>query len=44
MQQLNTSDKDLSKADVDKYNKHFQKLHKDMEIRFQDVFHLEIPG
>ena len=43
LQQLDTSDKGISDVDVETYSKHIQELHEDMEVRFQDVFHLEIP-
>ena len=40
--QLDANDRDivviLSNADVDTYSKHLQELHKDIEVRLQDVF------
>ena len=44
LQQLDTSDKGISDVDdVEAYSKHIKQLHEDMEVRFLDVFQLEIP-
>ena len=43
LQQLDTSDKGISDADVETYSKHIKQLLEDMEVRFLDVFQLEIP-
>ena len=43
LQQLDSGDKGISNVDVETYSNHLQKLHEDMEVRFQDVLQLEIP-
>jgi len=44
LQQLDThSDCVISNADIDAHSKHLLELQADMEVRFQDVFQLEVP-
>ena len=43
LQQLDSSDKSIFDVDVETYSKHIKQLHEDMEVRFLDVFQLEIP-
>ena len=44
LQQLDIhSDCVISNADIEVHSKHLQKLQADMEVRFQDVFQLEVP-
>ena len=44
MQQLDScSGSVISNADTDAYSKHLQELKADMEVRFLDVFQLEVP-
>ena len=43
LQQLDTSDKGIFDVDVETYSKRIKLLHEDMEVRFLDVFQLEIP-
>ena len=42
LQQLDTNNRGISNLDFDTYSKHLQEFHKDMQVRFQNVFQLEI--
>ena len=44
MQRLDTSDKGISSVEVETYSKPIEEFHEDIEVRFQDVFQLEIPN
>jgi len=43
LQKLETGDKGISDVDIDMYNENLLEFHKDMYVRVQDVFQLEIP-